>query len=91
MTTQLYQGDCLELMKDIPDGCVDMVLSDPPYGIDFQSQRKKNKTEWKPKIINDKAPFVDFIPLLKRILRPCSCVMVFTRWDVQQRFIDAME
>lgn len=28
----LMQGDCLELMKKIPDGSVDMVLADPPYG-----------------------------------------------------------
>ena len=28
----LMQGDCLELMKEIPDGSVDMVLTDPPYG-----------------------------------------------------------
>lgn len=32
MSIQLYQGDCLELMKDIPDGSVDMVLADLPYG-----------------------------------------------------------
>ena len=29
---QLYNGDCLELMKNIPDGSVDLVLTDPPYG-----------------------------------------------------------
>jgi len=28
----LMQGDCLELMKAIPDRSVDMVLTDPPYG-----------------------------------------------------------
>lgn len=28
----LRQGDCLELMKDIPDGSVDLILTDPPYG-----------------------------------------------------------
>lgn len=28
---QLLHGDCLELMKDIPDGSVDLVLTDPPY------------------------------------------------------------
>lgn len=28
----LMQGDCLERMKEIPDGSVDMVLCDPPYG-----------------------------------------------------------
>lgn len=27
----LRQGDCLELMKDIPDGSVDMVVTSPPY------------------------------------------------------------
>lgn len=29
---QLMQGDCLELMKDIPDGSIDMILCDLPYG-----------------------------------------------------------
>jgi site-specific DNA-methyltransferase (adenine-specific) len=30
--TQLFHGDCLEVMKNLPDGCVDMVLADLPYG-----------------------------------------------------------
>lgn len=29
---KLLNGDCLKLMKDIPDGAVDLVLCDPPYG-----------------------------------------------------------
>jgi len=29
---KLIQGDCLERMKEIPGGSVDMVLADPPYG-----------------------------------------------------------
>ena len=28
---ELWHGDCLELMKNIPDGSVDLVLTDPPY------------------------------------------------------------
>ena len=28
----LMQGDCLERMQEIPDGSIDMVLTDPPYG-----------------------------------------------------------
>lgn len=28
----LLQGDCLELMKDIPDGSIDLILCDLPYG-----------------------------------------------------------
>ena len=29
---ELIQGDCLEKMKDIPDGSIDMILCDLPYG-----------------------------------------------------------
>jgi len=29
---ELMQGDCLEVMKEIPEGSIDMVLADPPYG-----------------------------------------------------------
>jgi len=30
--TDLMQGDCLEIMKDMPAGSLDLVLADPPYG-----------------------------------------------------------
>lgn len=29
---KVIQGDCLEIMKQMPDKCVDLVLTDPPYG-----------------------------------------------------------
>ena len=29
---ELIQGECLEKMKDIPDGSIDMILCDLPYG-----------------------------------------------------------
>jgi len=47
----LMQGDCLERMKEIESGSVDMVLTDPPYGMDFQSNHRKEKYS---KIKNDK-------------------------------------
>lgn len=31
MNIDLRQGDCLELMKDIPDDSVDLIVTDPPY------------------------------------------------------------
>ena len=40
----LMQGDCLELMKNIPDGSVDLVLTDPPYGtMDRKTRRTAEK------------------------------------------------
>jgi len=29
---ELWHGDCLELMKNIPNGSVDAIITDPPYG-----------------------------------------------------------
>lgn len=29
---ELFKGDCLELMKDIPDESIDLIACDPPYG-----------------------------------------------------------
>ena len=46
---ELIQGDCLEEMKKIPDGSIDLVLTDPPYGIKISSnpfRQKYAKKEW---------------------------------------------
>ena len=41
---QIYQGDCLKLMKDIEDDSVDLILCDLPYGTtDRHGQKKKNQ------------------------------------------------
>lgn len=38
----LFCGDCVPIMKALPDGCIDMVLSDIPYGISFKSNHTDN-------------------------------------------------
>lgn len=63
-----FKGDCLDILNNIPDKSVSLLLTDPPYGINCQSQRRKNKDDWKPKIKNDKTPFTSFIaPTLHKI------------------------
>jgi len=37
----IVQGDCLEVMATMPDGCVDAVVTDPPYGMEFVSNFRK--------------------------------------------------
>lgn len=34
----LYHGDCLEVLRDLPDASVDAVVTDPPYGIAFMGK-----------------------------------------------------
>lgn len=37
----LIQGDCLDILPQLPDGCVDAVVTDPPYGVNFQGKNTK--------------------------------------------------
>lgn len=39
----LRQGDCLEIMKDIPNESVDLIITDPPYLINYKTNYRKNK------------------------------------------------
>lgn len=39
----VIQGDCLEVMKDIPNESIDMILTDPPYGMRFVSNYRIKK------------------------------------------------
>lgn len=34
---QLFQGDCLEIMPTLADKSIDAVVTDPPYGIDYEN------------------------------------------------------
>ncbi len=55
---KIYQGDCLDVMKQIPDKSIDLVLTDPPYGIGIANKitlsikgssskiREFNKKDW---------------------------------------------
>jgi hypothetical protein len=33
---KVYRGDCLEFLRELPNGCVDAVVTDPPYKREFQ-------------------------------------------------------
>ena len=37
-------GDCLELMKEIPDKSIDLIVTDPPYLISYKTKYRKEKT-----------------------------------------------
>jgi len=74
---QLLQGDCLELMKEIPDGSVDMILTDPPYGTVTNMGLdgwKDGKTSWDTVIDHDK-----MLEECNRILRFNGCMVLFSQ------------
>lgn len=40
---ELYQGDCLEVLKTLPDNSVDLLLTDPPYVLNTKGGGTVNK------------------------------------------------
>ena len=57
----------------------------------YQSARRTDKSQWKPKIANDKKPFVEWIPSIDRLINNNGCLYCFYRWDVQDEFYDAID
>ena len=60
----LMLGDCLERMAEIPDGTVDLVLTDPPYGT--------TACKWDAVI-----PFAPMWSHIKRVVKPNRAVVLF--------------
>jgi DNA modification methylase len=61
---EVLLGDCLELMKDIPNGSIDAIITDPPYGT--------TECKWD--------SVIDFSLMweqLKRIIKPNGAIVLF--------------
>lgn len=63
---ELYQGDCLELMKNIPDKSVDMILCDLPYGT--------TQCKW-----DNVIPFELLWEQYKRIVKDNGAIVLFSQ------------
>ena len=82
---ELLQGDCLELMKDIPSGSVDLVLTDPPYGTMKGAELdgwNGQTTEWDTAIEPTK-----LFEQISRILRQNGKAILFSQEPYTSRLI----
>ena len=84
---KLIHGDSLTVLRQMEPESVDAIITDPPYGINYVSQTGA-------RIKNDTAPFIWFLYDAFRVLKSGNSgrgtLVCFTRWDVQQVFIDAI-
>ena len=46
-TGRIINGDCIEVMKTLPEGCIDLVVTSPPYGvgIDYDVHENSKQSE----------------------------------------------
>ena len=70
--SEIYNIDCLEYMRTLPDKAFDICLADPPYGIDINSSghlvREKG---WEYKAWDKDAPSKEWFTELRRVSRHC--------------------
>jgi len=85
----LYLGDCLEVMKQLPDASIDLVLADPPYGHNNNNNDLAHRWEaalgiveavpgeWARPILNDGPEANDLVRAMfaeaNRLLKPGHC------------------
>ncbi len=88
MKIELYKGDCTKLLKGIPNNSVDLIIADPPYGINFQSNFRKDRFD---KLQNDDVVLEDWLSEAHRVLKDGGAIYTFTRWDVYPQWYSAIE
>jgi len=83
---QIVFGDCVEKMRELPVGIGDLVVSDPPYGRDYES-RLRSESFGKIEGDNKGNPIVSWaIAQCKRILKNNTHIYLFTHWAEMSRF-----
>ena len=79
---KLYKGNCLEVMDNMDDESVDLVVTDPPYMIDYQSNRRKKEDRFD-KIKNDKDNYIliqKYLAECHRIMKDNTAIYCFCSW-----------
>jgi len=87
---QLIKGFAEEELKKIPDESVDLIIIDPPYGINYDTNFRNEESDTIGAISLDNEKifeiFPDVIRECYRILKNNSALYCFARWDVTERF-----
>jgi len=74
----LYLGDCKEILSSFPSKSVDLIITDPPYGMKYHSGHYKGKNPFN-EIVGDNSYPVEVIPQFSMLAR--KAIFMFCRWD----------
>lgn len=76
----IYNSDCIEGMRSIPDDSIDLIVTDPPYLMNYKTNRRKDKNHKFCKTIegdNDPDLINNYIRECFRVLKPDSAMYMF--------------
>lgn len=96
---RIYPGDALALLPEIPDGSVDLIITDPPFAIDFKAQRLNynrkgsNVLEGYQEIAGDEygAFTRNWMQEASRVLSPAGSLYVFSGWNRLKDILDGLD
>lgn len=91
---ELYKGDCIKIMREkIEDETIDLIVTDPPYLIDYKTNHRKFKHDFDTVIQNDDNPdlIIDYIKECYRILKNDSAMYMFCSFDKVDFFKQELE
>lgn len=92
---QIIQGDALTVLSGMPINSVDLIATDPPYGIGYQSgwQTMNDRSQKRAvsKSFGEDVLQTDWLLEAYRVLKPTAALYMFTRWDVLPQWIPAIE
>ncbi len=96
---EIYLGDSLVLMKDIPDGSIDLIVTDPPFAIDFKAKRS-NYNRSQDRVLEGyneipKERYYEFtlrwMREAHRILKDTGSMYVFSGWTNLKDILNAID
>ena len=96
---RIYHGDCIGLMAGMPDECVDIVITDPPFAIDFQAtpanyNRKNGRVIGGYNEIQggDYQEFTtDWLTQAARVLKEDGSMYIFSGWNHLKEILIAID
>ena len=87
---KIINADCMDILKQLPDKCIDLVLTDPPYGMNYQSSWRTDKYK-KIEGDNDLKWLPAFLEELKRVSKQNSIWYIFCSWHKVDVFKQEIE
>jgi site-specific DNA-methyltransferase (adenine-specific) len=95
----LYEGDALTLLPKVPDGAIDLIVTDPPFAIDFKAQRLNyNRTGsnviegYREIPEKDYREFtLQWIGEATRVLSPTGSMYIFSGWNRLRDILEGID
>jgi site-specific DNA-methyltransferase (adenine-specific) len=95
----LYEGDALTLLPKVPDGTIDLIVTDPPFAIDFRAQRLNyNRTGsnvlegYREIAEKEYGEFTrQWIAEAERVLTPTGSMYIFSGWNRLRDILEGID